>query len=284
MSAAVAKGKIGRTLRVGKNAGDISRINAAVAYESVVRCAFASRVNWQEVAAVQSQLAQLVHSVLRYGVELKSRLDRGDQPDLTMEQAKLKDRLMSDYEACRWPEYGGETPRERGMLNAAASNTANNGPKAAERFLGIRYALVCWLDELFTCHAPWSTAWNEHKLEVELYGSNDRAWRFWEQAKLAQSRPGVDVLEAFFLCVALGFRGELREQPDELQTWMNQAKARLGKVEEPVFPLASVGEPPTRVAPLHGRQQLQRMVLCGWVLLLAAIPLIAYGLVGSWGN
>lgn len=257
---------------------------AGIAYESVVRCVFASRLARQRDWYMQTELAQLAHSILSYGVELKARLDRGEQLDLGIEQAELKDRLLSDYEAGRWPEYGGDAPCERGMLNTQSPATAADRTETGRRFLGLRYALVCWLDELFTCHSPWSAAWNEHKLEVELYGSNDRAWRFWEQAKLAQSRPGADVLEVFFLCVALGFRGELREQPDALQTWVNQAKARLGKVEEPVFPLAAIGEPPTRVPPLHGRQQLQRMILCGWVLLLSAIPMIAFFLVSHWNN
>jgi type VI secretion system protein ImpK len=227
-----------------------------------------------------SQIDEFIHSVLSYGVELKARLDRGEQPDLDAEQAELKDKLLSDYEARRWPEFGGEPLRERGTL-ASSSNDAS--PDSGQ-FLGVRYALACWLDELFTCYSPWASAWNEHKLEVELYGSNDRAWRFWEQARLAQSRPGGEALEAFFLCVALGFRGELRDQPDKLQTWTNHAKARLGKVQEPVFPLASVGEPPTRVPPLRGREQLRRMVLCGWLLLLATIPVAAYCLVGRWGS
>jgi type VI secretion system protein ImpK len=229
---------------------------------------------------MQAELAQLVHSVLGYGVELKARLDRGEEPDLAAEQAELKDRLLSEFEARRWPEFGGEAPRERGTLaRSAEARPDNNG-----QFLGIRYALVCWLDELFTCHTSWSADWNEHKLEVELYGSNDRAWRFWEQARLAQSRPGGDALEAFFLCVALGFRGELREQAENLRDWTNHAQARLGKVQEPVWPVAAGVEPPTRVPPLRGRDRLRRMVLCGWLTLLALIPFAAYSLVSRLGE
>ena len=42
-----------------------------------------------------------------------------------------------------------------------------------------------WLDELFILYSSWESAWNERKLEGSLYGSNDRAWRFWEQARIA---------------------------------------------------------------------------------------------------
>jgi type VI secretion system protein ImpK len=222
---------------------------------------------------------ELVHSVLRYGVNLKARLEQGERPDLDAEQIELKEMLLSEYDARRWPEFGGESGRERGTLSSSKETSIDRS-----QFLGIRYALVCWLDELFTCYSPWASAWNEHKLEVELYGSNDRAWRFWEQAGLAQSRSSGEALEAFFLCVSLGFRGELREQPDKLRTWVNHAKTRLGNVRDPVFPLASNGEPPTRVPPLRGRQQLQRMVVCGWLVLLATIPLAAYCLMEKWGS
>ncbi len=232
---------------------------------------------------MQATLAQLVHPVLRYGVDLKSRLDRGEQPDLDAEQAELKDKLLPDYEARRWPEFGGEPLRDRGTLSNASQAADARGTDNGQ-FLGVRYALTCWLDELFTCHSPWAEAWNEHKLEVELYGSNDRSWRFWDQARMAQSRPGVDALEAFFLCVALGFRGELREQSEKLQTWTNHAKGRLGKVQEPSFPAAAPGEPPTRVPPLHGRERLRRMLLCGWLTLLASIPVAAYCIVSKWGG
>jgi type VI secretion system protein ImpK len=231
---------------------------------------------------MQAEIAQLVHPVLSYGVELKARLDRGEEPELAAEQAELTDLLLSDFEARRCGEFGGEAPRDRGPL--AARSAPEPRPDNSGQFLGIRYALVCWLDELFTCYSPWSAAWNEHKLEVELYGSNDRAWRFWEQAKLAQSRPGGDALEAFYLCVALGFRGELREQPEGLHAWTSHAKTRLGKVQDPAWPLAAAMEPPTRVPPLRGRERMQRMVLCGWLTLLGLIPLAAYCLVSRLGS
>jgi type VI secretion system protein ImpK len=150
---------------------------------------------------MQDAIAQLVYPVLSYGLRLQERMDQGEQADLDQEQAILKEMLLSDRAARQWLDYGGES----------VSRTDHE-----EVFLGIRYALVCWLDELFTSSAAWGGRWNEQKLEVELYGTNDRAWKFWRQAELAQSRAGTDAVEAFFLCVALGFRGELRERPDRL--------------------------------------------------------------------
>ncbi len=153
---------------------------------------------------MQSQLANLVHPVISYGLDLQARLKSGARPNLEHEQTILKDLLLSEFEARRWTDYGGDFGRggEPSVSHRAV------GQRIGNHFLGVRYALVGWLDELFTCDSPWAALWNEQKLEVELYGTNDRAWKFWEQARLAQARPGSEALEVMFLCVMLGFRGE----------------------------------------------------------------------------
>ena len=81
--------------------------------------------------------------------------------------------------------------------------------------------MVCWLDELFLVDSAWDARWNESKLELALYGTNDRAWHFWEQARLADTRPGTEALSAFFLCVMLGFRRRAERA--------SRSTARLGR-------------------------------------------------------
>src|SRR5947209_13972033 len=115
--------------------------------------------------------------------------------------------LLTESEARRHPDFGGEGERP-------AQTPASEAAPAGRPFLGVRYALACWLDELLILNSPWSAAWNERKLEAALYGTNDRAWKFWEQAELAAARPTTDALEGFFLCVVLGFRGELGLEPE----------------------------------------------------------------------
>src|SRR5205807_5159764 len=117
--------------------------------------------------------------------------------------------LLTDVEARRNVDFGGgggrdQSPRDQGGL-------ADEATEAGDRFLGVRYALACWLDEFFILNTPWEKKWNERKLEVELYGTNDRAWKFWRQAELALALPQDDAVEAFFLCVMLGFRGQYRD-------------------------------------------------------------------------
>ena len=220
---------------------------------------------------MRDEIANLVHRVLGYGLRLMARLQAGEPLDLQTEQLAIKGYLLSELEAKRWPEYGGEGP----AAVSGVSEEVDSDASSRDRFLGIRYALVCWLDELFTVDSPWSTAWNERKLEAALYGTNDRAWRFWEQARLAEVRPGSDALEAFYLCVALGFRGELREMPTRLQAWAAAARHRILAGPKQEWSSPPELDPVTNVPPLHGREMLQRMVIAGGIFVLILIPIVA---------
>ncbi len=112
-----------------------------------------------------------------------------------------------------------------------------------------------------------------------LYGTNDRAWKFWEQARGAERQSGTDALEVCYLCVMLGFRGELRQRPEQLQTWVAAAKARIAKVEPQESAFAGDLDPPTRVPPRLAQEKFQRAVLLGCVLLLLLIPVAAFLLI-----
>lgn len=150
---------------------------------------------------MQEDIANLVHPTLNYALKLRDRLEQGEAVDLETEQGKLRGLLLTEIEARRWPDYGGDT-------HGAGSDLSGEETRpTGDEFLGIRYALACWIDELFILYSPVEKDWNERKLEGELYGSNDRAWKFWRQAEMALSRPRSDALEVFFLCVLMGFRG-----------------------------------------------------------------------------
>src|SRR5262245_39936112 len=176
---------------------------------------------------MRKEIADLVYPVINYALQLKRRVDRGEELSLSNEQAQLKGLLKSESAARRWPEYAGDAP---------AGGFDDSGRGSSEHFLGIRYALACWLDEIFILDSPWKAEWNERKLEAALYGSNDRAYKFWDQARKAEARPEKDALEVFFLCVMLGFRGDLRDDPDGLRAWREAAEAQLGRPREWVGP------------------------------------------------
>jgi type VI secretion system protein ImpK len=210
---------------------------------------------------MQESIAQLVHPVFAYGLRLKESLARGEEPAFEIEQAALKGLLLSEIEARRWADFGGD-------------GDGSGRGRGEQAFLGIRYALVCWLDEIFIADSPWSTRWNERKLEVALYGTNDRAWKFWEQAKLSEARAGRDAIEVFFLCVMLGFRGELADQPERLSGWVAAARTQLGRAKGHDWVAPPELEPPSNVPPLTGRARLSRMAVSGAVLLMVLVPLM----------
>jgi type VI secretion system protein ImpK len=219
-------------------------------------------------------LAEQVYPVIHHALDLRERLRAGQEPSLAVEQSVFLGLLGVNGETPPLVDYEGDRAP---MVSSPADESD------ATSFLGARYALVCWLDEQFVLDTPWSEQWNEHKLEVSLYASNDRAWRFWSQARLAASRGLVDALEVFYLCVTLGFRGELREQPESLQEWfkvtleqIRRARSRAWAAPPELLPL-----PP--VAALGGRGQLRTLLLATSLTALLLVPFVVLLLLRSVG-
>jgi type IV/VI secretion system ImpK/VasF family protein len=219
---------------------------------------------------MQPDVANVVHPVLAYGLRLKQLADDRESFDIDPEQAALKKLLLSDAEAQRWAEYGGESDTARGLQRSGVA-----GRRWSEQFLGIRYLLVCWLDEIMV-DSPIGPQWNERKLETALYGSNERAESFWEQARRAEGRVGTDASEVCFLCVMLGFRGVHRGQPEQLQRWLGTVQARIAKGQGQECPIPPEQDPPINVPPRRGRERLQRLVLVWGAVLLLLIPVAVF--------
>jgi type VI secretion system protein ImpK len=219
---------------------------------------------------MREEYANLVHPVFTYALRLKERLERGERPSFENEQMALKGLLMSDHEARRWSEFGGSGDAPD------ISRHGGVGRRNPEQFLGIRYALACWLDEIFITDSPWESQWNPRKLETALYGTNVRAELFWDQARLAEGRPGSDALEVFYLCVMLGFRGELRGDPEKLKQRTDAIGRRIGREQSREPPKEPGLEVPSNVPPLYGRERFQRMIVVGAVVTLSVIPILAF--------
>src|SRR5262245_4238818 len=165
---------------------------------------------------MREQLLNLVNPIFRTGLRLRDDWSRGAGPPFDAGREQL---LRAFRELCTVaPPPGSPTQlkdasvfemdifdESRGAVGPAAR------PQTVEPYLGVVYPMACWVDELFTLNSPVASAWNERKFEAEFYATNDRAWRFWRQARLAADRPGDDDLEVFYLCAVLGFRGEWAE-------------------------------------------------------------------------
>jgi type VI secretion system protein ImpK len=197
---------------------------------------------------MREEIADLVYPIVAYAVQTFQNVERGDRVDMGAVQSELRGRLKTASEAQRWPDFGGD----------------------GDRFLGIRYGLTCWLDEIFLRDSPWHAEWNERKLEESLYGSNERAWKFWFQAKLAQARPGTEALEAYHLLVMLGFRGEGPEKPQTIEGWRDAVEAQLARAQGQPWAGPQELQPDMVVTPRRGRERLRTVV----ILLIGAAALV----------
>jgi type VI secretion system protein ImpK len=200
---------------------------------------------------MRAEIARLVHPVIAYGLHLRERLGRGEDLDMTTEMTAVRGLLLSEEQARQWPDFGGD---------------------GTGHFLGVRYALTAWLDEMFILHSPWSETWNARKLEDALYRTNDRAWKFWEQAERAADRP--DALEAFYMCMLLGFRGIHIEDPGKLAEYRRNWERVFQQLQQKGLELPPDSRPPLNVRPLRGRDRFQKMVLAWAVALLLVIPAV----------
>jgi type VI protein secretion system component VasF len=186
----------------------------------------------------------------------------GGRPTLHAEQSKLKGLLGANS----GPPWG------------ATNDVQASSSDQSREFLGMRYALTCWLDEVLI-NAGWRE-WDENKLEAALYRTNVRYNNFWVQARLAEAAPGAaDAQEAFLLCTLLGFRGEMENTPDQLREWVSNTRARVtrsgGKEPTAVPERAAVSDVPELRGAEAYRKMVQRVVAAG----LFAAPLLAFLLV-----
>ncbi len=206
--------------------------------------------------------ARIVYKVLSQSLDIKDRLDRGESPDIEAVRQQLIALIRSESEGRRLPDYIGD-----GV------------------FLGVRYALACWVDELFIihCQPPWADDWKERTLEYELFGTNVAATKFWEQADIVlrhpgaprtATQPGLDAVETFFLCTVLGFRGTYFDNLGKVREYVEEMR--------PMLTRPSGWQPPrdrgvqTNVSPLVGRETLRRVVgIYGAVSLVVVLVLLA---------
>jgi type VI secretion system protein ImpK len=217
---------------------------------------------------MRDELLNLVNPIFRTGLRLRDEWSRGVGPPFDAGRELLLQAFRDLFATFPVPTT---SLRSDSGGAGALTGTATSSP-GDSRYLGVGYALASWVDELFTLNSPVGPRWNERKFEVEYFTTNDRAWRFWEQARLAADRPSDDDLEVFYLCTALGFRGEWIEESNRLRAWLGATRERLvkGLRQEWVGPPAL--DPPARVPPRYGKARLRRMAIVAGLLCLVCIP------------
>jgi type VI secretion system protein ImpK len=136
------------------------------------------------------------------------------------------------------------------------------------------FAVVAFLDEsvLTSKNAVFST-WSRMPLQEELFGEHMAGETFFQYVQLLLSRRDsvetVDVLELYYLCMLLGYRGRYGSSGDgELRAIMESIKGKTNRVRGGNLPLSPAWALPGD-APLPKRRDrwLRRLV---WITALAA--------------
>jgi type VI secretion system protein ImpK len=225
---------------------------------------------------MREEYANVVYPVIDYGLALKVQVDKGNnQLDLENEQAALMGLLGNEPSARRLADFAGDGSSLEMSLTGGTLRGTSDAGRRGDGFLGIRYILACWLDEIMT-DSPWGEEWREKTLEQALYKTRERAWKFWEQSRKAEGRPGSDALEVIFLCVMLGFRGDLIDAPDRLRSWVNTVQTRIAQSQGKEWAAPHGAEPVTNVPPLRGRERMQKMIVAWACAVLVAILFLAF--------
>jgi type VI secretion system protein ImpK len=243
-------------------------------------------------------VSMVVLPVIHYALQLKERLQRGEDADLRTEQGELERRLQ------RIPgpvNAAVATPASAGTGDSVFGNNPINidnllieneppvrqmaaGPSS---FLGIRYALSCWIDEIFIRDdSPWSEEWAERALEFRLYSTRLRGVSFWKQAEMAERNQTIDALEVYYLCVMLGFRGDARYIPvpqevpteERLSHWTEMIRRRISKGRPLRYKDPAHTVPPTNVPPLKARDGFKTMTMVWSACLLLSVLLLGYAI------
>src|SRR5437764_10608378 len=134
---------------------------------------------------MREAIVNLVYPVVMQGLRLRERVDSGVQADIEQEQSTLKGMLgIGSQQSVQWATAGGQ------MIEADPNASVRMPPRPV-----FHYALVCWLDEIFSDESAFGQQWTERTLEQALYGTRQRAWKFPEQARAALNRSSTDDLE-----------------------------------------------------------------------------------------
>lgn len=150
------------------------------------------------------EFANLVNPTFHYVLALVDRLQRGESINLEFERNRIRGELQDSDITVASPDY-------------AVSRDDYNIAKRA---------LVYWVDEVMTVA---DHRWKDLGLEIEFYGTRDRAWEFYVRAETEARNRHPDVVETFYLALVLGFVGDIRD------AFLNQMRGRPlpGNVEDP---------------------------------------------------
>ena len=170
----------------------------------------------------------------------------------------------------------------QGLEMGLESGVKPGGLPAKDDLAGVsRYLLACWLDELFVVDTALSRQWNENKLEMLMFGTNDRAWRFWDHVNSEAVSKNIEVQQIALSCIMHGFQGQMVESHSELSAWVEKCKnSFFMKAQDSWTPppgLPIMADTPV----LKGRGELDSVIRIALVFGVILLPVISFLVVYS---
>lgn len=161
----------------------------------------------------------------------------------------------------------------RDLIRMATQDAAGRGYVSEDGKLAA-FAVVAFLDEsVLTSKNPVFSTWSRMPLQEELFGEHMAGETFFQYVQLLLSRRDsietADVLEVYYLCMLLGYRGRYGSSGDgELRAIMEGIKGKTNRVRGGNLPLSPAWALPGD-SPLPKRRDpwLRRLV---WMTALAA--------------
>lgn len=146
-----------------------------------------------------------------------------------------------------------------------------------------KFPLVAFLDEAVTgLSFQDKEAWLANPLQSELFGLNSAGEDFFRKLEELRRRPqeNLPVLEVFYLCLVLGFKGKYHlDNPEGLRQLIEETKTDILRTKERRFhlPLSPRGTPEEKIGEVVTRN------LPGWLVAAAAggVSVLVF-LVLSW--
>lgn len=120
-----------------------------------------------------------------------------------------------------------------------------------------KYALAALIDELVLNSSwPGKASWTDRPLQLQYFNDLSAGEEFFtrlESLRRAQDPKKIDVLEVYYLCLALGFRGKYGDLEGmvQLKTLTNDLAKGISKAREPGGPrLSPQGSQPHELPPI----------------------------------
>lgn len=205
------------------------------------------------------EFAKAVDPIVNLMVDYKELIERNSAPDVCVIRESLIERIVATEKtfADRHDEWG-----------------------------RAKYALICWIDEQLSKWISWPGAkdWENNPLERRFYSNQRGREQFFIQAAKARQLDLKDVMEVYFLCVVLGFKGVYDggrglsqprdlELPDTLEEWVRTSRTSI-KAVPATATLNSDPSVPTAKRQLCGKSQFVQTLVAFVVAVFVAIATI----------